>query len=165
MTPAKVLVSACLLGDAVRHNAQHKLSRHPALQRWIAEGRVVRACPEVAGGLPVPRPAAEIAGGAGGRRVLLGEAKVIDRQGNDVTAPFVRGAQAALAIVEQHGIRVAVLKARSPSCGSGESYDGTFTGALVDEPGVTAALLMSHGVLVFSEEELDAADEALRAGA
>lgn len=158
----KVLVSACLLGEAVRHDARHKLSTHPVLRRWQEERRLVRVCPEVEGGLPVPRPAAEIAGGAGGRRVLLGAAKVVDRHGNDVTAPFVRGAQAALALVERHRIGVAVLKARSPSCGPGESYDGTFSGALVDEPGVTAALLMSHGVLVFSEEELEAADEALR---
>jgi uncharacterized protein YbbK (DUF523 family) len=166
LTPApleRVLVSACLLGEAVRHNAQDKRSDHPVLRRWIAEGRVVRVCPEVAGGLPVPRPAAEIEGGAGGRRVLLGEARVVDRNGNDVTAPFVKGAQAALDLVEAHGIRVAVLKARSPSCGSSESYDGTFGGGLVEEPGVTAALLMSHGILVFSEEELEAADEALRA--
>ena len=159
----KVLVSACLLGEPVRHNAQHKRSRHPVLQRWIDEGRVVRVCPEVAGGLPVPRPAAEIAGGAGGRAVLLGRAKVLDRHGSDVTEPFVRGARAALALVEQHGIQVAVLKARSPSCGSSESYDGSFSGALVDEPGVAGALLMSHGVLVFSEEELEAAEAALRA--
>ena len=159
----KVLVSACLLGEAVRHDARHKRSHHPVLQRWIDEGRVVRICPEVAGGLPVPRPAAEIAGGAGGRAVLLGRAKVLDRNGNDFTGPFVRGAQSALALAHQHGIHVAVLKARSPSCGSSESYDGTFSGALVDEPGVTAALLASHGVLVFSEEELEAAQAALHA--
>jgi uncharacterized protein YbbK (DUF523 family) len=95
----------------------------------------------------------------------VGEARVLDRHGNDVTAPFVRGARAALELVERHGIRVAVLKARSPSCGSGASYDGTFSGTLVDEPGVTAALLMSHGILVFSEEDLEAADEALRSRA
>jgi uncharacterized protein YbbK (DUF523 family) len=158
----RVLVSACLLGDPVRHDARHKLSRHPVLQRWIEEGRVVRVCPEIEGGLPVPRPAAEIAGGAGGRRVLLGEARVVTRGGEDVSAAFVKGAQAALALTAKHGIRVAVLKARSPSCGSSESYDGTFEGTLVEEPGVTAALLMSHGVLVFSEEELEAAEEALR---
>lgn len=159
---ARVLVSACLLGEAVRHDGRDKRSDHPVMRRWIAEGRVVRACPELAGGLPVPRPAAEIEGGRGGLAVLAGTARVVDRHGADVSAHFVAGAQAALDLVRRHGIRVAVLKERSPSCGSRESYDGTFTGSRVPLPGVTAALLVEAGVRVFGEDELEAADAALR---
>src|SRR6185369_10118398 len=115
----KVLVSACLLGEPVRHNGAHKKSEHEILLRWIREGRVVPICPEVAGGLPVPRPAAEMPGGAGGAKVLAGEASVMADDGRDVTSYFVDGARRALALAQAHGIRVAVLKEGSPSCGSG----------------------------------------------
>ena len=92
-----VLVSACLLGEAVRHNGADKRCDHEILQRWLAEGRVVPICPEIAGGLPVPRPPAEIARRAGGAGVLAGQVKVLDINGRDVTAPFVKGAKEALA--------------------------------------------------------------------
>lgn len=159
----RVLVSACLLGHAVRYNGTDKKAEHAVLGRWVAEGRVVAVCPEVAGGLAVPRPPAEIELGAGGSAVLQGTARVIARTGQDVTAEFVHGAEQALARAIELGIRVAVLKEGSPSCGSSYSYDGTFSGARVPVPGVTTALLRQHGVLVFGEHELDAADEALRA--
>lgn len=152
----KVLVSRCLLGHPVRYDGG---SHGPLslLQRWQIEGRIVALCPEVAGGLPTPRPPAEIPGGQGAA-VLDGERLVLTRDGHDVTAAFRLGAETALALVREHGIRIAVLKARSPSCGNRENYDGSFSGVRVPGEGVTAAALRRAGVLVFSEEELAAAE-------
>ena len=124
------------------------------------EGRVVALCPEVAGGLPTPRAAAEIPGGQGAQ-VLDGHARVITTEGEDVSAEFLSGAQQALALVQQHAIRIAVLKANSPSCGNLLTYDGTFSGVKVSGEGVTAALLTRHGVQVFSELQLAEAAAAL----
>lgn len=87
----KILVSACLLGDPVRFDGGDKRCEHEVLRRWVSEGRVVPICPEVAGGLQVPRAPAEIVGGAGGARVLAGAARVVDVGGRDVSAYFVRG--------------------------------------------------------------------------
>lgn len=159
----RILVSACLLGHPVRYNGLDKKTDDDHLRRWVEDGRVVSVCPEVAGGLPVPRPPAEIAGGAGGAGVLAGRARVIALTGADVTSAFVLGADHALAKAAEHGIRVAVLKEGSPSCGSSYSYDGTFSGARVPAPGVTAARLLAAGIRVFSEHELAAADACLRA--
>jgi len=163
MTRHRILVSACLLGHPVRYNGLDKKSDDDVLRRWVDEGRVVSVCPEVAGGLPVPRPPAEIAGGRGGASVLAGEARVIALTGADVTAAFVQGADHALAKAAEHGIRVAVLKEGSPSCGSGYSYDGSFTGARVPVPGVTTARLVAAGLRVFSEHQFVEADAYLRA--
>lgn len=159
----RVLVSACLVGHRVRYNGLDKKSEHDVLSRWMADGRVVAVCPEVAGGLAVPRPPAEIEHGAGGAAVLAGGARVIAKTGADVTAEFVHGAEHTLARALEYGIRVAVLKEGSPSCGSSYSYDGSFSGARVAVPGVTAELLRRHGVQVFSEADWDAADAALEA--
>lgn len=117
----------------------------------MREGRVVRLCPEVAGGLSVPRPPAEL------RRGL-----VVTRDGRDVSDAFARGADEALRLVREHAIEIAVLKSNSPSCGSGTIYDGTFTGTRIAGDGVTTALLRAHGIHVFSELEWEAADAALR---
>jgi uncharacterized protein YbbK (DUF523 family) len=132
------------------------------LEQWIAEGRVVPLCPEVAGGLPTPRAAAEIPGGQGGE-VLDGVAAVITTEGENVSAQFLDGARQALELVQKYGIRVAVLKANSPSCGNLLTYDGTFSGVKISGEGVTAALLKRHGVQVFSELELPEAAVALAA--
>lgn len=156
-----ILVSACLLGSPVRYNGTHKRSDHDILQQWVGEGRVVPICPEIAGGLPVPRPPAEIVGAAGGVDVLAGLARVMDPDANDISASFVAGAAHALHQAQHRGIRVAVLKEGSPSCGSGYIYDGTFTGTRVPRSGVTAALLASAGVTVFSEEQFAEANELL----
>ncbi|MBV4540930.1 MULTISPECIES: DUF523 domain-containing protein [Pseudomonas] len=155
----KVLVSACLLGQPVRYDG--RASGHPdVLRQWQAEGRVVPLCPEVAGGLPTPRPPAEIPGGQGSQ-VLAGDVQVLTVTGEDVTGEFLAGAQQALALVRRHGIRVAVLKAGSPSCGNRLTYDGTFSGVKVPGEGVTTALLRREGVQVFSELELEQAQQAL----
>ncbi|WP_339515412.1 DUF523 domain-containing protein [Pseudomonas sp. RL_15y_Pfl2_60] len=155
----KILVSRCLLGHRVRYDGGTH-GPYDVLARWQAQGRVVALCPEVAGGLPTPRPAAEIPGGQGAQ-VLDGLLPVVSIEGEDFTAQFVSGAEQALALVKQHGIAIALLKARSPSCGNIENYDGSFSGNKVAGEGVTAALLRRAGVAVFNEEQLDAATQAL----
>jgi uncharacterized protein YbbK (DUF523 family) len=137
----KILVSRCLLGHRVRYDGGAH-GPFDQLQRWLDEGRVVALCPEVAGGLPTPRPPAEIRGGRGGA-VLDGQLPVLTVQ--------------ALALVREHGIRLALLKARSPSCGNLENYDGSFSGVRVPGEGVTAALLRRAGVKVFNEMQLQEA--------
>jgi uncharacterized protein YbbK (DUF523 family) len=157
-----VLVSACLLGEKVRYDGGDKRCDDPILQRWLREGRVVPVCPEVAGGLPTPRAPAEIAEGAGGLEVLRQAAKVMDATGRDVSEQFRQGARQALQLVRSKGIRIAVLKEGSPSCGTGYTYDGNFTGKKVDQVGVAAAGLREAGVRVFSEAQLPQADELLK---
>lgn len=157
----KLLVSRCLLGHRVRYDGGAH-GPFDLLQRWQDEGRVVPLCPEVAGGLPTPRPPAEIRGGQGAQ-VLDGARSVLTDEGTDVTAAFLAGAEAALRLARQHGLRLAVLKARSPSCGNTHNYDGSFSGTLVEGEGVTAALLRRAGIRVFNENQLvEAAAELAR---
>ncbi|MEU0487953.1 MULTISPECIES: DUF523 domain-containing protein [Nocardiopsis] len=158
----KVLVSACLAGRPVRYDGRAKTVDDALLDRWRAEGRMVVHCPEVAGGLPVPRPPAEIEPGATAADVLDGGARILTPDGDDVTAYFVAGARAALAFARERGATVAVLKESSPSCGLHEVYDGTFTGRKRVGRGVTAHLLAGNGVAVFNEHGLAAADARLR---
>ncbi|MEZ4460888.1 MAG: DUF523 domain-containing protein [bacterium] len=149
---SKVLVSACLLGQPVRYDARSNANtRLMEIQR---EGRVVPVCPEVAGGLAVPRPAAEIVGGDG-NDVLDGNATVQTADGIDVTKAFIDGAHHALRLAQRHGVAAVVLKARSPSCGNHAIYDGSHSGVLTAGEGVTTALLRRHGILVLNEDELD----------
>jgi|SRR5579872_3047266 len=148
--PSRVLVSACLLGAEVRHHGGAATVEHPILRRWRDECRIVGTCPEMAGGLPSPRPPSEIRG-----------LRVVTSGGLDVTPEFEAGAATAVRIARELGIRVAVLKSRSPSCGTGRIYDGTFSGRFVDGDGVTAAALRREGVQVFDETQLEEADVAL----
>lgn len=156
-----ILVSACLIGRPVRYDGAHQRSAHPALQRWLAQGRVLAVCPEVAGGLPVPRAPAEIVGAGGGAAVLTGQAQVLDAQGHVVSAAFVAGARQALALAQARDVRVALLKEGSPSCGSQRIYDGRFAGVRQPGQGVTAALLREAGLQVFSEAQWEQADQLL----
>ena len=149
----KILVSACLLGQPVRYDGQTS-GEHAVLRTWQEQGRIIVLCPEVSGGLPTPRAPAEIPGGQGAA-VLDGQIPVLDVTGKDVTAAFLAGAVLAEQLVEQHGIRYAVLKARSPSCGNRQTYDGSFQKVLVEGEGVTAAALRRRGVQVFNEMELE----------
>ncbi|MBB5083809.1 DUF523 domain-containing protein [Nonomuraea endophytica] len=158
----RILVSACLMGRKVRYDGGAKTSADAHLSAWREEGRLVVFCPEVEGGLPTPRPAAEIEGGAGGEAVLAGAARVLTTEGGDVTAQFLAGAQAALAFAQHFGVRLAVLKEGSPSCGSLSIYDGTFHGRRTPGHGVTAALFALHDIRVFSEEHIPEAADYLR---
>jgi uncharacterized protein YbbK (DUF523 family) len=157
---AKILVSSCLLGAEVRYHGGSARIESPILRRWQEQGRVVGLCPEVAAGLGTPRSAAEAVRGDGAK-VLSGAAAVMTSDGRNVTAAFVVGAEHAVAVAQELCIRVAVLKTGSPSCGTGEIYDGSFSGRLVTGTGVTAAALRRSGVRVFNELQLAEADEAI----
>jgi uncharacterized protein YbbK (DUF523 family) len=168
----RILVSACLLGHAVRYDGRAKRIDHELLARWRQQGRLVAFCPEISGGLPVPRPAAEIVpeplavgspdGPFDGAGVLAGTARVLTAAGADVTDFFVRGATLALEAARRHEVRMAILKEGSPSCGGDRILDGTFTGLSVPGAGVTTALLTRHGIRVFSEDQVPEAAEYLR---
>lgn len=157
-----VIVSACLLGNPVRYDGTHKHVTSLVLQRWLAEGRVLSICPEIAGGMNVPRMPAEISTGADGAKVLAGLGKVIDLKGNDVSAEFIAGAEHTHQQAKLNAVRLAVLKEGSPSCGSSYIYDGSFTGAQTIGKGVTASLLESSNIKVFNETQFLEADEYLR---
>ncbi len=144
-----ILVSACLVGCRCRYDQGSK--PHDPVIALIREGKAVPVCPEQMGGLPTPRLPAEIVGGDGDD-VLEGRARVVNAAGEDVTEQFLAGAREALRMAEAAGATVAILKERSPSCGSAAIYDGTFRGAVRPGRGVTAALLRRHGIEVFSEE-------------
>ncbi|MEU6038028.1 DUF523 domain-containing protein [Actinomadura sp. NPDC047616] len=156
----KILVSACLLGSRVRYDGGAKRVDDRLLERWRDEGRLVSFCPEVSGGLPVPRPPAEIVGSgpsADGTAVLDGTAQVVTDAGTDVTESFVRGARLALEAARRSRARLAILKEGSPSCAGHRIYDGTFSGTTTPGVGVTTALLERAGVRVFNEDELPSA--------
>jgi uncharacterized protein YbbK (DUF523 family) len=154
----KILVSACLLGEKVRYDGGH--SRVAALEEWQKQGRIISICPEVAGGLPIPRPAAEIESGDSDL-VLRGRGFIRRMDGQDVTDAFLDGAERALALCFKHHIHIAVLKEGSPSCGPNLVNNGNFSGTKMDGMGITASLLSRHGVFVFSESHLDRAVEKL----
>ncbi|MBO1271011.1 DUF523 domain-containing protein [Shewanella sp. 4t3-1-2LB] len=146
MKVARILVSACLMGEKVRYDGNDNLLQHPLIQRWQQEQRLLMICPEVAGGLSVPRAPAEQIG-----------TRIITCDGADVTTAFQRGAWRAQQLAQQQGVVMAILKARSPSCGVGQIYDGSFSRRLIADDGVTALALRQLGIAVFSELQLDAA--------
>lgn len=143
--PSLILVSACLLGQPVRYDGRARTLTDATLARWQAEGRLVPFCPEVAGGLAVPRPAAEIRNG-----------RLVTGAGEDVTAAFRAGAEAALAAAQAAGCLYALLTDGSPSCGSSTVYDGSFTRTRIAGEGLTTALLRAHGIAVFAHDRVEA---------
>ena len=143
----KVLISACLLGVRCRYDGGD--SRNEAAIKQQKKYEFIPVCPEESGGLPTPRPPAEIVGGDG-NDVLDGTAKVMTADGTDVTGAYLKGARHALQTAQSNGATHVVLKARSPSCGCGNIYDGTFSGTLTSGDGVTTALLKRHGITVTS---------------
>ena len=158
----RLLMSACLVGQCCRWDARNgKSCVTPRLHKMLSAGEVAVICPECAGGLDVPRPASEIEPGRTAADVLAGRGRVINTAGADVTEAYVKGAQAALELVKKHGIRVAILKAKSPSCGRDAVYDGTFSGNLIPGEGVAARLLREAGVRIFDENEVEEAIAAL----
>ncbi|NML34836.1 DUF523 domain-containing protein [Paraburkholderia antibiotica] len=150
----KILFSACLAGQPVRYNGAAKTVGDAWLARWRDEGRLVIVCPEVAAGLPTPRPAAEIALRRSGADVLAHNAVITDNTGTDVSALFVAGAWHALRRAQAEGCRYALLADGSPSCGSSFIYDGSFSGVKHTAAGVTATLLTQHGIRVFAETQI-----------
>lgn len=150
MKRSPILVSACLAGERCRYDGKDKTC--PEVVRLVAAGEAVPFCPEVAGGLMTPRPLAEIQGGDG-TDVLAGRARVVNREGKDVTDLYLAGVRAGVELARRLGIRKAILKERSPACGVRAIYDGGFRGGLRSGRGVFAAALEQAGVLVCSEEE------------
>lgn len=144
------VISACLCGINCKYNGDN--NRHEEFMKELREGQVLPLCPEQLGGLTTPRSACEIDGGSG-EDVLAGQARVINAAGEDVTEFFVKGAQECLAVMRKAGIDEAVLQRRSPSCGVGKIYDGSFSGHLIAGDGVTAALLRQHGIKVWNDED------------
>ncbi|WP_331769924.1 DUF523 domain-containing protein (plasmid) [Embleya sp. NBC_00888] len=142
-----ILVSACLRGVPCRFDGRHKASSE--VDEAVTGREVVAFCPEAAGGLATPRRPAELVGGDG-HAVLDGTARVVEDTGRDVTAEFVDGARRALAAARHAGCVEALLMPRSPSCGRGVVYDGSFVGELVPGDGVTTALLERNGIVVRS---------------
>ena len=149
----KILISACLAGYRVRYDGRMRPLENDLLTLWQEENRLVKICPEVAGGMKVPRPPAQIVNG-NGLDVLKERARVIDIEGRDVTDYFLRGAEYTLSMAKKYDIRLAILKEKSPSCGVLQIYDGSFSATLMPGSGVTSALLSESGIRVFSEHEL-----------
>jgi len=152
----KILISACLLGERVRYDGHHSLLQSDVLKRWQQQGRLLALCPEVVGGLAIPRPAAEIDAG-NVELVIKGEGSIRCKDGTDVSDAFMAGAETALALCMQHHIRMAILKEGSPSCGVNKLNDGSFSGTKIAGQGLTASLLQRHGIAVFSEFQLSEA--------
>ena len=136
----KILVSACLLGVCCRYDGQAK--PHEGALSLLGRHTLIPVCPEIYGGLATPRPAAE----------RVGE-RVLTAQGGDVTAQYRRGAEETLRLGRLYGCEAALLKERSPSCGSGVIHNGRFDGGRTPGDGVTAALLRANGIAVYGESE------------
>ncbi|MCI8576354.1 MAG: DUF523 domain-containing protein [Lachnospiraceae bacterium] len=143
-TPEKpaILVSACLLGSKCRYNGKGEL--HEDVQGLMSRCHPIPVCPEIYGGLPTPRIPSERSGN-----------RVIGKTGEDVTAQYEKGARETLHMAQLYHCPAAILKERSPSCGSGQIYDGTHTRTLIPGDGVTTELLRKHGIAVFGESETD----------
>ena len=156
-----ILVSACLLGEGVRYDGVAMEFDHQILKYWRINELVASICPEVAGGLPIPRPSSEIFGGDGSQ-VLKGLKKVINVNGQDVTQYFLEGAQKTLLLARFHKIKLAILKEGSPSCGSSYIYDGSFSKTKKSGKGVSATLLEQNDIRVFNEREIHEAEKYLK---
>lgn len=137
----KYAVSACLLGECCRYDGKSKVNIK--VQKFLKGKEYVPVCPEVSGGLPTPRTPCEIVKG-----------RVLDSGGEDRTQEYVGGAKKVLGICKAEGITTALLKQRSPSCGSKFIYDGTFSGAVIKGEGICAKLLRENGIAVISEEDI-----------
>ncbi|MEA4925819.1 MAG: DUF523 domain-containing protein [Syntrophomonadaceae bacterium] len=144
------LISACLCGINCKHNGGNNLN--PYFLDLLRRGELIPVCPEQLGGLSTPRIACEITGGTGAD-LLKGHALALTRDGKNVTAGLLKGARETLSIAVNAGIEEAIMKSRSPSCGNGFIYDGTFTGKLIDGEGVTTALLKQNGIRIWNEQE------------
>ena len=137
----KILVSACLLGIDCKYSGGNNLNEK--VLEYIKDYEVIPVCPEIMGGLSTPRPPSE----------RIGD-KVLNNQGTDVTNEYTKGALETWKLAKLFNVKKALLKAKSPSCGKGKIYDGTFTSTLIEGNGVTVDLLESNGIEVISEQDL-----------
>ena len=138
----KILVSACLLGEDCKYNGGN--NKNEEVIKLGEKHTLIPICPECFAGLPVPRVPSEIKDG-----------RVYSKEGKDLTEEFFDGAEKALYIAEETGCQLAVLKERSPSCGFGKIYDGSFSGRLINGNGIAAQLLYDHGNTIFGESKID----------
>ena len=139
----KILVSACLLGICCRYDGKGNPKEAVLSLLDRDDITLIPVCPEQLGGLTTPRIPSERQGD-----------DVINRAGEHVTLQFVRGAEAALSVAKLYGCNTAILKERSPSCGCGTIYDGSFSGRLIDGDGMTAELLRREGIAVYGESRI-----------
>lgn len=133
----KILVSSCLLGLNCKYDGENNYSKE--IDEFLKDYEVIPICPEIMGGLPTPRIAAERLGN-----------KVITKDGRDVTKEYIKGANECLFLAQKYNVKKALLKLRSPSCGNKKIYDGTFSHTVVDGDGVTAELLKNNGIEIIS---------------
>ena len=135
----KIMVSACLLGDNVKYDGSN--NKNTKLIEFLNDYEIIKVCPEVLGGLSIPRVPAEIQNN-----------KVINKEGIDVTKEYSLGARKTLEIAKKNNIKIAILKKNSPSCSSNKIYDGTFNHKLIEGDGITVKLLKENGIKVFDED-------------
>lgn len=147
------LISACLLGVRCRYDGCSKPSDKAMKFFQKRKKELIPVCPEQLGGLPTPRIPSEIQNSTG-EIVLLGKAKILNQEGRDVSANFIKGAFETLRIAKMYGAKEFVGKSKSPSCGCGKIHNGTFTGALKSGNGITAALLKQNKIKVSTEQDL-----------
>ena len=151
MNPQKIIISACLLGDDVKYDGtNNSILNDPLIQKLIELDMLIKICPEVEGGLPIPRPKSEIIGN-----------KVQNIQKIDVTQQFLLGAQKICEIAQKNSVKIAILKSKSPSCGKDFVYDGSFSKVLINGDGLSVRALKKMGVKVFSENELKKVEKIL----
>lgn len=141
------LVSSCLAGINCRYHG--KSSENKVIVELVKQGKAIPVCPEQLGGLPTPRPSCEIVTNKSNHKKVMGE------DGQDFTKEYVEGAEKTLAIAKIIGIKRAILKSKSPSCGCGNIYDGTFSGKIIKGNGLTTELLIRNGIKVYTENDLD----------
>lgn len=146
----KILISPCLIG--IRTRWDESCDEIEELINLVKSGQAVFMCPEQLGGMTTPREPSEIEPGNTAEDVLRGDAKIFSITGKDVTEQFVVGAQRILEFCQEMGVETAILKSGSPSCGSLQTYDGTFTDTTIAGRGTTAELLEQNGIKVYNEE-------------
>ena len=145
-----ILVSACLCGVNCRHDGN--MIDNQLLKKLVAQKKAIPLCPEMLGGRGVPRYPAEIVGGSA-EDVINGRAKIKDRMGKDVTNETIAGVLYVVAAVKRMGIKNAILKTKSPTCGMGKIFDGSFSGKLIDGDGILTAALIKEGIKIYTEND------------
>lgn len=147
----KILVSACLTGECCRYDGRSKSCTDPVFLKWMEEGRLVPVCPEMDGGLSVPRDPCQRCG-----------EEVLTQSGRRCTDEYTRGAQLALEAAKKQEVVCCIMKESSPSCGVHEIYDGSFTDRKISGQGISTELLRKNGFVVFSENEIELAEKLIR---
>ncbi|MGM0599793.1 MAG: DUF523 domain-containing protein [Candidatus Rifleibacteriota bacterium] len=159
-----VLISACLAGVECNYKAKASSAWQKGLQSFFRQAcqngiLFVPICPEQLGGLPTPRDPSELQGSA--KQILAGQEKIISNKGKDVSNNFIKGAMQAAHFAKLYSARFAILKSKSPSCGSSQVYDGTFSGQLIDGRGITSEVLLANGLKIFNEKVVLTDSEAI----